>query len=266
MKHLSMAHQDKKQIWDSATFAAGLKQCTKPIQANQTNNYTELTTKPKVQHNNNNDAPLDNYLIVSDYLQGEEIKLENCYDADNCIESVDDSMDLIDVDGDYQVVQYDHNGSSVTSNEFADHGTEPESNFTLPYMTSAQPSLDHMIDDYFLVDDPLNCSAVLSSPFSSDHHDDDFKLTADDDKAMINNDLLNKFHDRLEEMEEKTESTSLTEIWNYMLVDDDHLTDDVCTGNATNADTVDDSSTNFDFCTVDDTNGNGSYPNFTTVK
>lgn len=262
-KHLRHSHQDQKHIWDTAAYAAGLKSCTKPA------------SKPKIV---SPQKKLDtNYLLMEDYLRitGSDytrcgtIKLEECYDADNCIESVGDSMELIDVDGDYQVVQYEHNGSSITSNEFTDPGNadnEAESNFTMPYMGETQPSLHHMIDDYFLVDDPLNCNAVLNSPFSSDQHDDDFKMSADDDKTMINNDLLNKFHDRLEEMEEKTESTSLTEIWNYMLVDEDHLTDDVCTGTAANAETVDENSTNFDFCTVDDANGNGNYPSYTTVK
>lgn len=244
MKHLGIVHPEKKHIWDNAMFVAGLKQCTKPTAAHP-DPYASVLAKHNSRSNINNNISLANYVTVP-YIQNQQIKLENCYDD----EPTDDTVELIDVDGDYQITQYNLNGSSVAAAEYNEHNNrdnETEPSFTMD-MAPTQPSLDHMIDDYFLVDDPLNCNAVLS-PFDRDG--DEFKMNADEDKAMINTDLLNKFHVRLEEMEEKTENP---EMWNYML-DDDHLTDDV-SANCTAIDTLDENSANFDFCSS----------HFTTVK
>lgn len=258
IKHLSIIHQDKKPIWDNPTYVAELKQCTKPTQ--NPDDFINISPKQKVKSNAKNLAFDNNFTMIT-YNSNDGIKLENCYGVD----PLDDSSELINVEDDYQISQNEHNGSDDYG-EQNNRDTEADSTFSMAYMNSTQPSLEHMIDDYFLVDDPLNCNAVLNSPFNSDRDGDDFKISSDGDKNMINNDLLNKFHDRLEEMEEKTENTSLTEIWNYMLVDDDHLTDDVCAGNEPNTDPIDDNSANFDFCSVEESNGNGSYHTFTTVK
>lgn len=247
VKHLGITHPEKRHIWDTPMFVASLKQCTKPTAAAQPDAYATAMAKQKTRTNVNNNVSLVSYVGVPAGMQGQQIKLERCYDD----EPADESVELIDVDGDTQFAPYHLNGSVAAAGEYTEpnhRDNETEPSFAMD-MAPTQPSLDHMIDDYFLVDDPLNCTAVLS-PFDRDG--DEFKMTVDEDnKAMINTDLLNKFHVRLEEMEEKTENP---EMWNYML-DDDHLTDDV-SANCTAIDAIDENSANFDFCSG----------HFTTVK
>lgn len=120
---------------------------------------------------------------------------------------------------------------------------------------TTQASLENIIENYFFTDENLNCNAVLHSPFSSDNDADGFIMTNGDEKCTTNNELLNKFHDRLEEMEEKIDNTSFKAIWNHMLVEDDDLHDGMIDpAIETVADVVDDNSANNDF------------PSVTTVK
>lgn len=94
-----------------------------------------------------------------------------------------------------------------------------------------QASLHNIIDDCFFGDDALNCNVVLvHSPFSDDNDVDGFSMN--NENGVMNKELLNKFHDRLEEMEEKVDSTDFKTIWDHVLDDDnltdgDNLTDDI---------------------------------------
>lgn len=94
---------------------------------------------------------------------------------------------------------------------------------------ATQASLNNIIDDCFFGDDALNCNVVLvHSPFSSDNDVDAFTMNNDNGDCVMNKELLNKFHDRLEEMEEKVDSTDFKTIWDHVL-DEDNLNDDMCT-------------------------------------
>lgn len=119
-----------------------------------------------------------------------------------------------------------------------------------------QANLNSIIDDCFFVDDALNCNVVLNSPFSSDNDVDGFTMTDTNDDCAMNKELLNKFHDRLEEMEEKIDSTDLKAIWNHML-DEDNLNDDIAVDD--NDETIVDG--------VDETIAeNNEFTNITAVK
>lgn len=94
---------------------------------------------------------------------------------------------------------------------------------------ATQASLNNIIDDCFFGDDALNCNVVLvHSPFSSDNDVDGFTMNNENGDCVMNKELLNKFHDRLEEMEEKVDSTDFKTIWDHVL-DEDNLNDDMCT-------------------------------------
>lgn len=77
------------------------------------------------------------------------------------------------------------------------------------------PSADYVniIDNCFFVDDTLNCN-VLHSPFSSDNDVDGFIIANSNEGSASNKELLNKFHDRLEEMEEKIDNAEYKLYWN----------------------------------------------------
>lgn len=94
---------------------------------------------------------------------------------------------------------------------------------------TTQASLNNIIDDCFFGDDALNCNVVLvHSPFNSDNDVDGFNMGNENGQCIMNKELLNKFHDRLEEMEEKVDSTDFKTIWDHVL-DEDNLNDDMCT-------------------------------------
>lgn len=94
---------------------------------------------------------------------------------------------------------------------------------------AAQATLNNIIDDCFFGDDALNCNVVLvHSPFSNDNDVDNFTMNNANGDCVMNKELLNKFHDRLEEMEEKVDNTDFKTIWNHVL-DEDNLNDDICT-------------------------------------
>lgn len=64
-------------------------------------------------------------------------------------------------------------------------------------------NVNNIIDNCFFVDDTLNCNVVLHSPFSSDNDVDGFIMSNSiEGENTMNKELLNKFHDRLEEMEQ----------------------------------------------------------------
>lgn len=111
-------------------------------------------------------------------------------------------------------------GSTV---DLVDHRKQSVVNMT------TQASLNTIIDDCFFGDDALNCNVVLvHSPFSSDNDVDGFTMNNENGDCVMNKELLNKFHDRLEEMEEKVDSTDFKTIWDHVL-DEDNLNDDICT-------------------------------------
>lgn len=93
---------------------------------------------------------------------------------------------------------------------------------------NTQASLNTIIDDCFFGEDALNCNVVLvHSPFSSDNDVDGFTMNNENGDCVMNKELLNKFHDRLEEMEEKADSNEFKAMWNHVL-DEDNLNDDIC--------------------------------------
>lgn len=93
---------------------------------------------------------------------------------------------------------------------------------------AAQASLNTIIDDCFFGEDALNCNVVLvHSPFSDDNDVDGFTMNNENGSCVMNKELLNKFHDRLEEMEEKVDSNDFKTIWDHVL-DEDNLNDDIC--------------------------------------
>lgn len=95
---------------------------------------------------------------------------------------------------------------------------------------TTQASLNNIIDDCFFGDDALNCNVVLvHSPFSSDNDVDGFTMTNENGGCVMNKELLNKFHDRLEEMEEKVDSNDFKTIWDHVLDEASDLNDDICT-------------------------------------
>lgn len=84
--------------------------------------------------------------------------------------------------------------------------------------------VQNIIDGCFFVDDTLNVG--LNSPFSSDNDVDGFIMSNPNENTTMNNELLNKFHDRLEEMEEKLDNADFKLFWNEMS-DDDNIQDDI---------------------------------------
>lgn len=94
---------------------------------------------------------------------------------------------------------------------------------------SAQATLNNIIEDCFFGDDALNCNVVLvHSPFSSDNDVDGFAMNNENGECVMNKELLNKFQESLEDMEEKVDSTDFKNIWEHVL-DEDNLNDDLCT-------------------------------------
>lgn len=84
-------------------------------------------------------------------------------------------------------------------------------------------NVNSIIDNCFFVDDTLNCNVVLHSPFSSDNDVDGFIMSNSiEGENTMNKELLNKFHDRLEEMEQKIDNSDFKILWNQMLDDDDN--------------------------------------------
>lgn len=84
-------------------------------------------------------------------------------------------------------------------------------------------NVNNIIDNCFFVDDTLNCNVVLHSPFSSDNDVDGFIMSNSiEGENTMNKELLNKFHDRLEEMEQKIDNSDFKILWNQMLDDDDN--------------------------------------------
>ena len=65
--------------------------------------------------------------------------------------------------------------------------------------TTRDDITNNIIDDCFFVDESLNCN-VLASPFSSDNDVDGFLIANANNGDQTYKELLNKFHDRLEEM------------------------------------------------------------------
>lgn len=95
---------------------------------------------------------------------------------------------------------------------------------------TTQANLNNIIDDCFFGDDALNCNVVLvHSPFSSDNDVDGFTMTNENGGCVMNKELLNEFHDRLEEMEEKVDSNDFKTIWDHVLDEASDLNDDICT-------------------------------------
>lgn len=84
--------------------------------------------------------------------------------------------------------------------------------------------VQNIIDGCFFVDDTLNVG--LNSPFSSDNDVDGFIMSNASENTTMNKELLNKFHDRLEEMEEKIDNADFKLFWNEMS-DDDNINDDI---------------------------------------
>lgn len=92
--------------------------------------------------------------------------------------------------------------------------------------SSDEVNVNNIIDNCFFADDTLNCNVVLHSPFSSDTDVDGFILSNSNEGTTMNKELLNKFHDRLEEMEEKIENNEFKVFWNEMLDDENDVNDD----------------------------------------
>lgn len=93
---------------------------------------------------------------------------------------------------------------------------------------TTQANLNNIIDDCFFGDDALNCNVVLvHSPFS-DNDVDGFTMNNENGDCVMHKEFLNKFHDRLEEMEEKVDHTDFKTIWDHVL-DEDNMNDDMCT-------------------------------------
>lgn len=113
---------------------------------------------------------------------------------------------------------------------------------------SAQSSLTNIIDDCFFVDDALNCNVALNSPFSDENDVDGFTMTNGDGDCVMNKELLNKFHDRLEEIDDKIDNADFKTIWNHML-DEENLNDDMDNEEAA-TDSVEESTDNHDFNNV----------------
>lgn len=111
---------------------------------------------------------------------------------------------------------------------------------------STQSSLTNIIDDCFFVDDALNCNVALNSPFS-DENDVDGHYNGDGN-CVMNKELLNKFHDRLEEIDDKIDNADFKTIWNHML-DEENLNDDM-DNEETATDSVEESTDNHDFNNV----------------
>lgn len=116
-----------------------------------------------------------------------------------------------------------NNGSTSTLVTIA-ADKDGESQKHLNTANSDDVNVNNIIDNCFFVDDTLNCNVVLHSPFSSDNDVDGFIMSNSNEDSTMNKELLNKFHDRLEEMEEKIDSSEFKVFWNEML-DDDNLND-----------------------------------------
>lgn len=89
-------------------------------------------------------------------------------------------------------------------------GLQPQAVSSNPTATS---TTDYIIDNCFFAEDALNCN-VLHSPFSSDNDVDGFIIANSNEGSTSNKELLNKFHDRLEEMEEKIDNSEYKLYWN----------------------------------------------------
>lgn len=127
-------------------------------------------------------------------------------------------------------------------------------------------NVNNIIDDCFFVDDTLNCNIVLHSPFSSDNDVDGFIMSNSIEGE--NKELLNKFHDRLEEMEQKIDNSDFKVLWNQML-DDDNLNDDDENENGIDQMADDDDELHGRCDALDDSNddkNNGDFNNIGSIK
>lgn len=82
----------------------------------------------------------------------------------------------------------------------------------------------------------MNCNGMLNSPFSSDNDVDGFIIANSNEGSTSNKELLNKFHDRLEEIE-KIENSEYKLYWNGESEDDNE--DDPINGVDDDDDAVD---------------------------
>lgn len=96
----------------------------------------------------------------------------------------------------------------------------------------------NIIDNCFFAEDTMNCNGMLNSPFSSDNDVDGFIIANSNEGSTSNKELLNKFHDRLEEIE-KIENSEYKLYWNGESDDDNE--DDAINGVDDEDDTVDQS-------------------------
>lgn len=152
----------------------------------------------------------------------------------------------------HQLKVVDKNGIEMQT-EY-DNGDQQKPATTINLVNQA--NLNSIIDDCFFVEDALNCNVGLHSPFSSDNDVDGFAMNDTNDDCGMNKELLNKFHDRLEEMDEKIDSTDLKAIWNHML-DEDNLNDDIA---------ADDNDENITDSVEENLAENSEFTNITAVK
>lgn len=163
-----------------------------------------------------------------------------------------------------------HVKSSITSFQSTSQSCQPRTTVTGAAAAAADDvNVNNIIDNCFFVDDTLNCNVVLHSPFSSDNDVDGFIMSNSiEGENTMNKELLNKFHDRLEEMEQKIDNSDFKILWNQMLDDDDNENgidqmaddDDELNGrNGTNGNGID---------AIDDSNdtNNADFNNIASIK
>ncbi|XP_031635665.1 uncharacterized protein LOC116348727 [Contarinia nasturtii] len=225
IKHLRIVHKEEEHIWSDGNFVAQLKKYTKAptdgfVQSESSNtNESSTDERHNIQSKNltsdinsmDNDANGEIYKNV--FLSGDaKMPQMNCARPAAAISNTsEDEMSLLEASSTVDLNLVDGNRKQSVVN-----------------MTT-QSSLNNIIDDCFFGDDALNCNVVLvHSPFSSDNDVDGFTMNNDNGECVMNKELLSKFQESLEDMEEKVDSTDFKTIWEHVL-DEDNLNDDICT-------------------------------------
>lgn len=241
LKHLRVVHKEQEHIWNDVNFIAQLK------------NYTTVHTFAQSESSKESSSTDERNNIQAKKTPSDISSLDN---GNNCVSShVYFCLFLLLFHCHFYIIvilQNTGENGEIYKNVFLSddtasrtilstlhpiqaisHASEDEMSLLEAGNTvdlvddnrkqSTQTSLNNIIDDCFFGDDALNCNVVLvHSPFSSDNDVDGFTMNNE------NGELLNKFHDRLEEMEEKDHSSDFKTIWDHVL-DEDNMNDDMCT-------------------------------------
>lgn len=207
------------------------------------NNYTTF-----IENNHISTTDLTNVFLSTNHLKAgdDNVIVSNQSIAVNSLNGLHHSIQSIGQSSeDDDTILIEHRGCSGAQ-MYVTNQKAPNANGT-------QANLTTIIDDCFFGEDALNCNVGLHSPFSSDNDVDGFTMTNGNNDCVMDKELLNKFHDRLEEIDEKIDNTDFKAIWNHML-DEENLNDDI----DDNDETVTDS--------VDETTETNDYNNITVVK